>query len=113
MDLGEDTHENGGGDFGDGRYSFGDTALQECTFVGPPEGTKTVVITVYKEPPADRAAGSAAFGEFTVDLETGNVRVTDSYLEEGFTHQSITEYAREQAQVPQQKMPVSSGVPRG
>ena len=113
LDLGEDTHENGGGDFGDGRYSFGDTALQECTFVGPPEGTKTVVITVYKEPPADRAAGSAAFGEFTVDLETGNVRVTDSYLEEGFTHQSITEYARLQAQAPQPEMPVTSGVPRG
>lgn len=113
LDLGEDTRENGGGDFGDGRYTFGDTALQECTFIGPPEGTKKVVITVYKEPPADRAAGSAAFGEFTIDLETGDVRVTDGYLEEGFTHQSITEYAREQAQVPQQKMPVSSGVPRG
>lgn len=113
LDLGEDTHENGGGDFGDGRYTFGDTAVQECTFIGPPDGTKKVIITVYKEPPAVRAAGSAAFGEFTIDLDTGDVSVTGGYLEEGLVHQSITEYARVQAQAPQREAPVTSGVPRG
>ncbi len=111
LDLGEDTRESG--DFGDGRYSPGDTAVQECTFVGPPEGTKKVIVTVYKEAPAVREAGSDVFGEFTIDLETGEVRVTDGYLGEGFTHQSITEYAsaRPDEEIIGRRTPVPSVLP--
>jgi len=112
VDLGEDLRE--WGDFGDGRYTFGDTAVQECTFVGPPDGTKRVIVTVYTELPGEREAGSGVFGEFTVDFETGNVMVTENYLEQGFEHQSITEYVHlekpEETSV--ETSPIPSEVPR-
>lgn len=91
LDLGEDIREFG--DFGDGGYSFGDTAVQACSFTGPPDGTKKVVVTVYKEPFWERNAGTSVFGEFTIDLETGEVTVTENYLDEGSIHLSIEEYA--------------------
>lgn len=91
LDLGGDLREFG--DFGDGRYSFGDTAVQTCSFTGPPDGTKKVVITVYKESSYERTAGTSVFGEFTIDLETGEVTITENYLDAGFAHVSIEEYA--------------------
>lgn len=112
LDLGEDLRESG--DFGDGRYTFGDIAVQECSFIGPPDGTKRVIVTVYKELPGERKAGTGVFGEFTVDLETGDVMVTENYLEQGFEHQSIVEYAH--LEKPERKIvetsPVPSEVPR-
>lgn len=91
LDLGEDLRESG--DFGDGRYAFGDTAVQECTFVGPPDGTKKVIVTVYEKYPWERTTGSSVFGEFTIDLETGEAAVTTAYLDEGFEHSPIDKYA--------------------
>lgn len=91
VDLGEDLRESG--DFGDGRYAFGDTAVQECTFVGPPDGTKKVIITVYEKYPWERTTGSSVFGEFTIDLETGEAAVTMEYLDKGFEHLPIDKYA--------------------
>lgn len=91
IDLGEDLRESG--DFGDGRYSFGDTAIQECSFTGPPDGTSEVVFIFYKEQSGKQAAGASVFGEFTIDLETGSVTATEHYLDDGFEHLSIAEYA--------------------
>ena len=91
LELGEDLRE--WGDFGDGRYGFGDTAVQECSFVGPPDGTGTVVVTVYRDGPGERTDGAAVFGEFTIDLESGDVSVTENYLDDGVEHLSVDEYA--------------------
>lgn len=93
QDLGRDMRESG--DFGDGRYTFGDTAVQECTFVGPAEGTKQVIITVYNEYPNKRSDSAAVFGEFTIDLETGEAAATADYRAEGLEHFSIRAYADE------------------
>lgn len=93
VDLGEDLRESG--DLGSGQYDFGDTAVQECTFIGPPEGTKKVIVTVYAESRWERNPDTAVFGEFTVDLETGGVTVTTEYLEKGLEHLSIEKYAEE------------------
>lgn len=90
LDLGGDLREFG--DFGDGRYSFGDTAVQTCSFIGPPDGTKKVIVTVYKESPKEQAADTSVFGEFTIDLETGEVTITEDYWGAGFVFLSIEEY---------------------
>lgn len=87
QDLGGDLREYG--DFGDGRYAPGDTAIQKCSFTGPPDGTEKVIITVYSE----HTGGTAVFGEFTIDLETGDAAVTENYLDGGFEHIPIDEYA--------------------
>lgn len=91
LDLGEDLGISG--DFGDGRYSYGDTAVQECTVVGPPDGTEKVIVTVYKERPEERDAGAAVFGEFTINLGSGEAASTTSYLDQGFEHLPIDQYA--------------------
>lgn len=91
VDLGEDLREFG--DFGDGRYTFGDTAIQKCAFIGPPDNTKKVIVTVYKEQPWERTNGTSVFGEFTILLETGEVTITSNYLDEGFEYLPLDAYA--------------------
>ena len=86
-DLGEDLREYG--DFGDGRYAPGDTAVQKCSFIGPPDGAEKVIVTIYRE----QTGGTAVFGEFTIDLETGDAAVMEGYLDDGFEHIPIDEYA--------------------
>ncbi len=111
-ELGEDTREFG--DFGDGRYTFGDTAVQECSFIGPPDGTQKIVVAFYDDQPG--IAGARAFGEFTIDLETGEVTPTTAYLEQGISHLSITEYADEKetewANGKSQPIPSASPLPK-
>lgn len=113
LELGEDMRE--WGDFGDGRYGFGDTAVQECSFVGPPDGAGTVVVTVYKDGPLERTDGAAVFGEFTIDLESGDVSVTANYINDGFEHLSIDEYAgvrvAEEKEAAKAKVPSRSPAP--
>lgn len=86
-DLGYDLRESG--DFSDGEYAPGDTAVQQCSFAGPPEGTKRVIVTVCNERPGEQPDPQSVFGEFTIDLETGEVKATTNYLDEGFQHLPI------------------------
>ncbi len=67
LDLGRDIREDG--DFGDGRYGPGDTAVQKCTFTGVPEGTGSVEVTVFD--------GDSEIGRFKIDLEAGKASVVE------------------------------------
>ncbi len=87
QDLGGDLREYG--DFGDGRYTTGDTAIQKCSFTGPPDGAEKVIVTIYRE----QTGGTVVFGEFTIDLETGDAAVTEGYLDDELQHIPIAEYA--------------------
>lgn len=84
--LGGDIRESG--DLGDSSYEFGGMAIQTCSFAGPPEGSRSVIVTVAGEHP-----GQGVFGEFTIDLETGEASATANYREEGLPSLSIREYA--------------------
>lgn len=83
--LGEDLRENG--DLGGEGYQPRDTAVQTCSFTGPPEGTRSVTVTVYVGEPGEERRPA---GEFTIDLETGEATAAADFGEEFL---SIEEYA--------------------
>ncbi|RKJ39209.1 DUF4179 domain-containing protein [Acutalibacter sp. 1XD8-33] len=104
-DLGGDIREFG--DFGDGRYQFGDTAVQTCSFAGPPQEAKKVIVTV------SSYGGEGVFGEFTIDLDTGEAAASTGYEEQGLPLLSIREYAEktERAQAESSPAPAPSPKP--
>lgn len=79
-------------------------------FSGPPEGTKTVTVTVYNhwtdsymEYVNGGLIGPAVFAEFTIDLETGAVTSTETFREKGYEYMDVNEYAAAMKQGPEFK----------
>lgn len=83
--LGEDLRENG--DLGGEGYRPGDTAVQTCSFTGPPEDARSVTVTVYVGKPGEERR---TVGAFTIDLETGEITAPGEGAREFL---SIEEYA--------------------
>lgn len=78
----------------------GDPVTHGAVFDGVPEGTEQVIVQVRnisnngcRDYVNGGVIGSGVFAEFTVDLETGEVTPTETYLGEGWEHLSLEEYA--------------------
>lgn len=72
IDLGSDLRENG--DFGDGRYQHGGTAVQTCSFTGAPDDTGSVTVTVFSNPSGEERRELA---RFSIDLKSGKATVAE------------------------------------
>ena len=92
-----------------GTYFPGEVISHTAAFSGVPSTAGQVIVTLYNTysqetvfPYVDGGViGACVFAEFTVDLNTGEVAATETYLERGYENFSISDYTATMTAGPQ------------